>query len=101
MPFYGYTGIPDPLAPNKTVAGTVRKWSVKEGNFTSPDQRIGIVDVAGKDYGLVICFPALIEKLHSKEGSTVAEDGLILKWIADGENIPYGRAYFRLEAEDP
>jgi hypothetical protein len=100
MPFYGHTGIPDPTAPDKTVAGIVRKWSVAEGAFTSPDQRIATVDVAGRIYGLVICFPALIDRLYASEGSTVPADDFILKWTADGESIPYGRAFFRLETSD-
>ena len=99
MPFYGHTDIPDPDVPDKAVAGTIRKWLVTVGEFTSPEQRIATVDVAGSDYGLVTCFPAFIDCLHAPEGSTVPADGLILKWIADGESIPYGRTYFRLENE--
>lgn len=100
MPFYGHTGIPDPKAPDKTVAGTVRSWSVAEGAFAQPDQELGTVDVGGKTYGLVICFPALIDRLYAAVGSSVPADDFILKWIADGEDIPYGRSYFRLERSD-
>jgi hypothetical protein len=102
MPFYGHIGIPDPATQttfeNKYVSGTICDWSVSEGTFTKPEQRIGTVDIGGRRYGLIICFPALIEKLYTTAGSAVADDDFILKWMADGDSIPYGRAYFRLEA---
>ncbi len=100
MPFYGHTGIPDPGNPNKTVAGTLRTWTVKAGTITSPQQRLGTVEVAGRQYSVVICFRALIDKLCATEGSTVPAGDFILKWIAEGDEIPYGRAYFRLESSD-
>ena len=101
MPFHGHIiGIPDPADTKKSVSGTLREWSVKERDFTAIDQRIGLVDVGGKIYRVIICFPALIDKLYVAAGSTVAADDFILKWIADGESIPYGRAYFRLEPDD-
>lgn len=96
MPFYGNTGIPDPVAPNKTVAGKILSWSVTKGAFTQPDQKIGTVEVGGKIYGLVICFPALIDCLYASAGSRVSADDVVLKWVADGDQIPYGRSYFRL-----
>lgn len=97
MPFYGCIGIPAPEGSNKTVAGSIRKWSVIEGEFVSPNKTIGTVEVGGKIYGLVVCFPALIRRLYAVEGSAINADDLILEWAADGESIPYGRNYFSLE----
>jgi hypothetical protein len=96
MPFYGHTGIPDPVVPGRTVPGKIRSWSVSEGEFVQPDQRIGMVEVHGESYGLVICFPAMIDRLHAAAGTGVRTEEHILKWIAEGDEIPYGRAYFRL-----
>ena len=97
MPFYGCIGIPAPDGPDKAVAGSIRKWSVMEGEFVSPNQTIGTVEVGDKIYRLVVCFPALIRRLCAVEGSAINADDLILEWAADGESIPYGRNYFRLE----
>ena len=100
MPFSGNTGIPDPSDPNKTVPGTLCAWTVKAGTIAAPEQRLGTVEVAGRQYSVVICFRALIDKLYATEGSTVPADDFILQWIADGDEIPYGRTHFRLESSD-
>src|SRR5687767_6048761 len=99
LSFYGFSGIPDPEKPGKTVAGIIHEWSVTEGTLTSPEQKIGVVEVSGKFYGVVICFPALIQCLYASEGSSVAPDDPILKWFNEGQNIPsYRQSYFRLES---
>jgi len=98
MPFYGRIGIPAPEGSDTTVSGSICKWSVREGEFVSPNKTIGTVEVGGKIYGLVVCFPALIRRLCAVENSAINADDVILEWAADGESIPYGRSYFRLES---
>jgi pyruvate/2-oxoglutarate dehydrogenase complex dihydrolipoamide acyltransferase (E2) component len=94
MPFYGYTGIPSPEDPKQHVPGTVIKWLVAEGSYVRADTKIAEVEINGHRHHVVICFEALIEKELTKEGSTSERDTSLLKWDADGDNIPYGRAYF-------
>lgn len=101
LSFYGFSGIPDPARPEKTVAGIMRQWFVTEGTITLPEQKIGVVEVSGKYYGVVICFPALIQCLYVSEGSEVLPDDPILKWFNEGTNIPsYRRSYFKLESNE-
>jgi hypothetical protein len=94
MPFYGYTGIPSPNDANKSVAGVVLKWFVKENDYVQTDTRIAEVLIGNDHFHIVICFPALIEKLLTGEGEKSEKDTSLLKWNADGENIPYGKSYF-------
>lgn len=101
LSFYGFSGIPDPANPGENVAGIIREWSICEGTLTAPEQKIGVVEVSGKYYGVVICFPALIQCLYASEGSSVAPDDPILKWFNEGQDIPpYRRSYFRLESNE-
>ena len=94
MPFYGYTGIPSPQDPKNHVSGTVNKWLVAEASYVRAFTAIAEVDINGHRHHMVICFEALIEKELAKEGSTSETDTSLLKWVADGDNIPYGRAHF-------
>jgi hypothetical protein len=96
MPFHGYVGIPDPQDPKASVAGTVREWLVSEGSVVSPQQPLCLVAVAGTPYHMLICFPAYIEKFCVAAGMSVSADGFVLRWVADGESIPYGRTHFEL-----
>jgi hypothetical protein len=94
MSFYGYTGIPSTEDPKKHVTGTVIKWLVEEGSYVQADTTIAEVDINGQRNHVIICFEARIEKELTKEGSISERDASLLKWNADGENIPYGRSYF-------
>ncbi|MEI7850484.1 MAG: hypothetical protein WCH86_01475 [Kiritimatiellales bacterium] len=94
MPFYGYTGIPSPDAPNISVTGRVLKWLVKENDYVQPDTNIAEIAIGAERFHVVICFPALIEKQLTKEGQTSEKNTSLLKWNADGERIPYGSSYF-------
>ena len=97
MAFHGFVGIPDPVDPNKSVSGVLRRWCVNEGDFTTPNQLVAIVEIAGIEHRVTICFPALIMELYTAANSIVTANDSILKWAADGEDIPYGRPYFKSE----
>ena len=60
MPFYGYTGIPSPEAPSKTVAGTLLDWKVTDNDYVAAGRAIATVQIGQEAYTLRICFPALI-----------------------------------------
>jgi hypothetical protein len=69
---------------------------VSEGSVVSPQQPLCLVAVAGTPNHMLICFPAYIEKFCVAAGMSVSADGFILRWVADGESIPYGRTHFEL-----
>lgn len=94
MPFYGYSGIPDPQKPGRSVPGTVTKWLVTEGSIVKAGTTIAEVEITGVAYEVVICFRALIEKLLTAEGQRSERDTSLVKWDADGDDIPYDKAYF-------
>ena len=95
MPFYGYTGIPDPKDSSQKCEGILTRWLVQERSILQSGDVVAEVDINGKPHKLTICFPAVIEKCLVREQEQVSKNQNILKWLADGESIPYGQAYFR------
>lgn len=97
MAFYGFTSLPHPTDPVQSTNGILNKWLVNQGEFCNSGQKIARVEVAEKMYDLVICFPALVLEIYVPDHTSVQADAHLLKWAADGEDIPYGKPYFRLE----
>lgn len=97
MPFYGYTGIPDTKDSSQKCEGVLTRWLVQERNILKSGDVVAEVDICGKPHKLIICFPACIEERLVKEKEQVSKNQNILKWIADGESIPYGKPYFRTQ----
>ena len=98
MPFYGYTPIPAADGKPTTQSATHVEWHVREWQFVEADTRVASVRIGEESFALVICFPAMIQQLLAAEGSTVAPGTDVLRWLADGESIPYGKTHFRLDA---
>jgi len=97
MPFHDYASIPDSAGKPVTQAAQLVRWQVAEGTYVQPETEIAIIQRGDIQYSLRICFPALIERQLAVAGSMIPPDKSILRWVADGENIPYGKAYFRTE----
>ena len=97
MPFHGYAPIPAADGKPLGLAAAVAGWLVREGEYVQPETKIATVQFGDSVVDLTICFPAIIEKQLVTAGSTIQPGTNILRWIADGENIPYGKAYFRTQ----
>lgn len=97
MPFHGYTPIPDADGKPLTEAARLIHWQVAEGTYVQPDAEVATVQHGEMRYSMRICFAAAIEKQLAEPGAIIPPGTDILRWVADGENIPYGKAYFRTQ----
>jgi hypothetical protein len=95
MPFYGFTSIPDPKNSGQKCEGVLKRWLIRERDIVESGEIIAEIEICNKTFDLIICFPACVEKFLVKEKEQVLKNQNILKWIADGESIPYGKPYFK------
>ena len=100
MPFHDYASLSECHGQPPPGPATLLRWHTREGDYIEAGTQIASLEVGGASHTFSICFPARIEKLLATEGSTIQPDQSILRWIADGENIPYGKApLFRCDPE--
>src|SRR5437868_2204379 len=95
MPFHDYAPLADSDGHPLREPATLLKWNIREGEYVAAGTPIASLTIGGAARSFVICFPAMIEKLLAPEGAVIRPDQNVLRWIADGENIPYGKAHFR------
>jgi pyruvate/2-oxoglutarate dehydrogenase complex dihydrolipoamide acyltransferase (E2) component len=93
MPFHDYATVPWPEDPKMYPQGRLTEWLVSENEYVQAGTPLATVSVSGRRRStLTITFPARIEKLLVAAGAEITPATTVLKWLADGENLPYGRA---------
>ena len=95
MPFYDYASLPCAEGVCSSDATTLVQWHVREGEFVEADTRIATFRAGDQLFSLIICFPAAIQQRLVPEGATIPQGASVLRWLADGESIPYGKTHFR------
>ena len=99
MPFHGYTPIPASDGTPLKCAAILSRWHAGAGDCLEPNAKVATVQIGDQAFDLLICFSGGIEKCLVVDGELVQPSQDILRWGADGENIPYKRAYFRTQPE--
>jgi pyruvate/2-oxoglutarate dehydrogenase complex dihydrolipoamide acyltransferase (E2) component len=79
-----------------TEPGLLARWSVRERAMLSPNDEIAVLKIDGTEARVHVRFPCFVERLVAKPGELLHLGSVLLRVLADGEEIPEGFRYCSL-----
>ena len=73
------------------------RWLASVGVFVEPNKPIAIVLFSGRRHQLYSNMAVMIHDISSQAAGTIEADQLMCLALAEGDAIPYGQPYARLE----
>jgi hypothetical protein len=95
MAFTVQLALPDLPAGNAVF----RAWRVQTGIYNTWDTPIANVAVGEETYKLICNMPVVVEQTFVSAGDDITRGLIVAQVLAEGDEIPNGRPYARLELD--